>query len=76
MNFFNSLLLTEIDFYIPNVIQGFVLNLSLYLLLLLKGACLLSENFIALRKLFVDNSTLFSFRFKGLDQSIYQSNPK
>ena len=30
MNFFKSLFLTEIDFCIPNVIQGFVLNLSLF----------------------------------------------
>ena len=70
MNFFKSLFLTEIDFCIPNEIQGFVLNLSFYLLIFLKGAYLLSKEFMALRKLFVDKSTFFSFRFKRLDQSV------
>ena len=50
--------------------QGFVLNLSLYLLIFLKGGYLLGKEFIALRKLFVVESTFVSFRFKRLDQSI------
>ena len=36
MNLFNSFLLIEIDFWIPNVIQGFALNFSIYLLFFFK----------------------------------------
>ena len=61
MNFFNSLFLTEIDFCIPNVIQGFVLNISLYLLIFVKGVYLLSKEFIAGLKDWTN---------------LYQSNPR
>ena len=41
----------DIDFLVPKMIQGFVLNFSLYLLIFWKRVDLMSKEFIALRKL-------------------------
>ena len=61
----------------PEVIQGFFFNLSLYLLTFLSGAYLFSTKFIGSRKLFVAELTFFSSRFKILGQSISKkSNTK
>ena len=75
MNFFNSLFLIEIYFCILNVIQGFVLSLSLFLLIFLKGAYLLSKEFRALRKLFIVKSTFFHSGLKDWT-NLYQNNPR
>lgn len=59
MNLFNSFFWREIGFWIPEVIQGFILKLSIYLLIFLIEAYLLSKEFTALRKLFVNKSIIF-----------------
>ena len=77
INFFNSLFLLQINFLIPEVIQCFFFNLSLYLLTFLSGTYLFSREFIASRKLFVAQLTFLSSSFKILGQSLSrQSNAK
>ena len=74
MNFFNSLFLIYIDFWIPEVIQGLFLNPILYLLTFLSGAYLFSTEFIVSRKMFVAK-LIFFYQVSKYWASLYWSSP-